>query len=31
MGLYQRESNGHMRQNRIVAGAGVSLFPWHKR
>jgi hypothetical protein len=28
---YQRESNGHMRQNRIVAGAGVSLFPWHKR
>jgi hypothetical protein len=28
---YQRESNEHMRQNRIVAGAGVSLFPWHHR
>lgn len=26
---YQRESNGEMRQNRIVAAAGVSLFPWH--
>ena len=26
---YQRESNDHMRQNRIVAAAGVSLFPWH--
>lgn len=25
---YQRESNGSMRQNRIVAAAGVSLFPW---
>jgi hypothetical protein len=28
---YQRESNDHMRQNRIVAGAGVSLFPWRHR
>lgn len=28
---YQRESNGQMRQNRIVAGAGVSVFPWRKR
>jgi hypothetical protein len=26
---YQRESNGEMRQNRIIAAAGVSLFPWH--
>jgi hypothetical protein len=25
---YQRESDNHVRMNRLVAGAGVSIFPW---
>ena len=28
---YQRESDNHVRMNRLVAGAGVSIFPWRTR
>lgn len=28
---YQRERNDHERQNRILAGAGVSIFPWRNK
>lgn len=28
---YQRERNDHERQNRILASAGVSIFPWNNR
>src|SRR6185369_13037137 len=28
---YERERNDNERQNRIVAGVGVSVFPWAKK
>jgi hypothetical protein len=28
---YQRESDNHVSMNRLVAGVGLSLFPWHTR
>lgn len=32
MGLgYQRESDGHVKVNRVLASVGVSLFPWSVR